>query len=693
MIINYRDVLYIDWRWFGFFDSLILFRNQSESLWPPEGSEKIFGCDKSFLQVDESPYDLSQIYDELRALERENWMTLSPGNTWQPNKGLRESWTTNTADLDSSGATQTCPGVNPEIDTVAPPIPPRSSSWNLSTTGADTELHIPESPVATLQKCHSPCILVDRKCNSPSVVRKFEAMLQENEGKVLKDGVLASCSAPANANCNVGCCHNRWSCDASKFTRSKLSSYGVVQKSFSEANILSAGKDLHADYSSGAGKLQMPPTVGDLPIDLLLSSLEMSPVSLNPQGSRRNIVLEKKTAEFNRTLFQAEMGRGADVQDVPCQQVLTTSEDILPPKESTFKPICAYGTTANPQVASSLPIPESTSQNTEVKARQIRCTAEVQDVRIESETSPVLTPEQSQPGLREDKIGPQSPSRHCQVKHKTPSSPSRKSLHRVASDALFSEPALSVNTQSAQPVDVCSSKKESPHGAKPQPAKAGMLHQQSSAESKQTQMPQPKQGSGPLYQSDSSRPAPRMMTDHPWKPLTLAAYPRPEGSRSNYGAVERILKNYESAARAQQSENQQSEMGSSPNVSCRQKENITELDMLDMDPLPLPPALRHMQMPHTSQASSHGAKGVTEVQLIVRVGTLSELICWCLDFNQEKNIYCADVNIQRLSQRIKYVNMFLFRLKYIVRSLLRLILQVELKYLARFLLFQSILKC
>jgi len=84
----------------------------------------------------------------------------------------------------------------------APPIPPRSSSCSLSSS-TDTELHIPESP-----------LMADRKCHSPSVVRKFEAMLQENEGKLLVDGVVAPPASSGGQN--HGRCHNRWSCDPSR---------------------------------------------------------------------------------------------------------------------------------------------------------------------------------------------------------------------------------------------------------------------------------------------------------------------------------------------------------------------------------------------------------------------------------------------------------------------------------------------
>nr|XP_057913737.1 microtubule cross-linking factor 1-like [Doryrhamphus excisus] len=56
-----------------------------------------------------------------------------------------------------------------------------------------------ESP-ALDRKSYSPSILSDRKCGSPLVVRKFEAMLQENEGKTLTDAGMATpevkCATP-----------------------------------------------------------------------------------------------------------------------------------------------------------------------------------------------------------------------------------------------------------------------------------------------------------------------------------------------------------------------------------------------------------------------------------------------------------------------------------------------------------------
>uniref|UniRef100_A0A3B4G0F8 Protein SOGA3-like n=1 Tax=Pundamilia nyererei TaxID=303518 RepID=A0A3B4G0F8_9CICH len=552
-------------------------------------------------------------------------------------KGLSESWTTNNTDPDGYTNTQTSHGVHSEMDTAAPPIPPRTSSWNLSTpTHPDTELHIPESPISTVKKCHSPCALVDRKCSSPSIVRKFGAMLQENEGKVFVDGVVASCSVPANSNCNMACCHNRWSCDTSKFTNSKLSTYGSVQKSFSESNIRTARKDLCSDYCPGVGNLKgaeahTPPTVRELPVELLLSS----PVSPNLQGSRRNIMLEQKTAEFNRTLFQAEMGRGVDGEDslnatdtssVGFQPVHTESE-VLPSKETKFEPHFTDATSSIMGVHPEATVSESAIQNPEVQPRSVRCTTKPEEAIIKQEPLSVFSTVPPQAVLREASVPSHNPAHHCEVKHKvrTASSPSKKTQHRGATEGLFSEPVLPASTQPAQPVDDSSSEKENPHGAKAQPVRAAVSLQQLSAENKQRQTAQPRHVSGSSCQSDSSRPGLRIMNDHPWKPLTLAAYPRPEGSRSNYGAVERILKNYESAARAQL--NQQNEMhsNSNPFFSAAHEKNATELDMLNVNPLPLPLTLRHTQSapvmhPSHAQLSSHSASGVKEIQLVVQVG-------------------------------------------------------------------------
>ncbi|CAB1424498.1 unnamed protein product [Pleuronectes platessa] len=80
--------------------------------------------------------------------------------------------------------------------------PRRGSSPNKENTGAKPPLGQRDAPAAQSRsqlplktvespalerKCFGPGVLGDRKCGSPSVLRKFGAMLQENEGKTLTE--------------------------------------------------------------------------------------------------------------------------------------------------------------------------------------------------------------------------------------------------------------------------------------------------------------------------------------------------------------------------------------------------------------------------------------------------------------------------------------------------------------------------
>ncbi|XP_054637238.1 uncharacterized protein LOC129184851 isoform X2 [Dunckerocampus dactyliophorus] len=587
-------------------------KNPSELLCLSEEKNIPLAMDKTDLNSNQLPCDLSQIYNQLKELERENWITLSPDYTWRAKKGSHNSWEKNSTD--SCRDVQTSLGVLFDMDTAAPPAPPRSFSRNLSSSSQpDTELHIPESPMTTMTKCHSPCALVNKKCRSPSIVRKFEAMLQENEGKVFIDGVVASCFAPANSNCNIGCCHNRWSCDASKCTSNKLSTCGAVQKSFSEANILTSTKEC-SHYNHGVGnvhnrQLQMPPIVKELPADLLLSSLEMTSPKL--QGSRRNITLEQKTAEFNRTLFQAEMGRGVEDQDsvteadrrsVGCQQALladSVSSEVLFPRYHPDEITSVLDVSTEVELCISTP-------------DQIRCSPDVQEIRQKHDFTSVTAPEQSNIAVREaNTITTHSPAHLSEVKRKvrTTSSPSRKTQHRAATNIPLSEPVLSANIHAGQNVEDITSRKDYSSGLKPHSSGIESSLQKPSAQSKERLTTQSKLGSVPPSQSDGCKPGPRILNDHPWKPLTLAAYPRPEGSRSNYGAVERILKHYEIASRAQQHQSQQDETASNTNCSLQQ----------DTIGLNMHPSLRQSSLTKSvTTLNSHSTTGVAQIQLSVQ---------------------------------------------------------------------------
>lgn len=512
---------------------------------------------KTLLEVNEAPRESSQVYNDCVELEQEKWWTLE-----------RET-----------------PEMLTELDE-APPIPPRTSSWNLSTAAQpDTELHIPESPLSTIRKCHSPCSLLDGKCSSPSIVRKFGAMLQENEGKILIDGALASCSVPANAKCNVGCCHNRWSCDASKFTPHKAAE-GAVQKSFSEVDILSARRDLHRSGFGGLRDVQLPPSVKDLPLDSLLSCLEMSPASLQKQASKRNITLEQKTAQFNRTLFHAEMGRGVEGRD-GCAATEAhpargqPSDQVLPPRETKPLPESTDAASVSAEAPPSLPASDPTAPHGGRRPDLVQMSLSCEQPLTVLEEAPA-------PPCPTD--SPENKPVHAAR------TPLRKSRHKAATEAPSSEPGSSESIQPGQN-EVSSSSKN----AKPEAARGGVSPPQPSVDNKQRQTSQPRHVSAPPPQHDGARPAPRMLSDHPWKPLTLAAYPRPEGSRSNYGALERILKNYESAAQSQRRET-----SSSPDTGVQKGETITELGLLDTDPRRSPLTLKHTHAPISSYGSVCG---------------------------------------------------------------------------------------
>lgn len=78
----------------------------------------------------------------------------------------------------------------------ASPVSPRSTS------------QLPDSP-ALDKKSYNSGVLVDRKCGSPSVLRKFGAMLQENEGKTLTDNGVVTNQVPLEPSCPTPGCQRR----------------------------------------------------------------------------------------------------------------------------------------------------------------------------------------------------------------------------------------------------------------------------------------------------------------------------------------------------------------------------------------------------------------------------------------------------------------------------------------------------
>lgn len=92
-------------------------------------------------------------------------------------------------------------GANPPLrQREGPPIPPRSTS----------QMAPPDTFSPALdRKSNAPGVLVDRKCGSPSVLRKFGAMLQENEGKTLTDTGVVTNQVPTENKCPTAICQHK----------------------------------------------------------------------------------------------------------------------------------------------------------------------------------------------------------------------------------------------------------------------------------------------------------------------------------------------------------------------------------------------------------------------------------------------------------------------------------------------------
>lgn len=102
--------------------------------------------------------------------------------------------------------------------------PRRESSPNKENTGAKpplaqrdasaaqprSQLPVTAAESPALDRKFSPSMLGDRKCSSPSVLRKFGAMLQENEGKTLTESGVVTHQGPAQEpKCPTPSCQRR----------------------------------------------------------------------------------------------------------------------------------------------------------------------------------------------------------------------------------------------------------------------------------------------------------------------------------------------------------------------------------------------------------------------------------------------------------------------------------------------------
>lgn len=399
----------------------------------------------------------------------------------------------------------------------APPIPARSTSWYLSSPSIS---EIESS--GTEQVCQRSGTHPDRKYTSPAIVRKFEAMLQENEGKILTDSGNVACTMPVDSKCNISCCQSRWSCDGSRFGSNKSSRYVPVKRCLSNVDIAAAASDRSLDQIDEQNKGAYHPM--NMPTDSVASLDFISPYPI-ATATPRNERLEQKTTEFNRTLFQAGMGVRCD-------------EDI-------FMNVSTDSSHSLPEVISKDTLISSPSRHVEDNPKDLLSDLVAQCPKEEgrrNETKNLVTKSsslQQELSLKQDtEVKPLQTS--ISVDQLVPS------VGEKRFEMIVGPPQLQTQLERSRKfLDV------------------GTDQQQADKKPKQTK-------------KDTCCTRSRILDENPWKPSTLAAYPRPMESRSNYGAVERILKNYEDLERSQE-QHQQSQ--SSPG----KKEDLVDLlEMLDM---------------------------------------------------------------------------------------------------------------
>ncbi|XP_016391272.1 uncharacterized protein KIAA0408-like isoform X1 [Sinocyclocheilus rhinocerous] len=469
-------------------------RSRSESTFFPREAELVEKV-KDNLEMEDTVLYLKNMSEDLKSLDEQYWMNWEGCNM-------------------ESQQSEAKPQYN--IRQQAPPIPARSSSWYLSSPSAS---EIESS--GTEQGCQRPGTHPDRKYTSPAIVRKFEAMLQENEGKILTDSGNVACTVPVDSKCNISCCQSRWSCDGSRFGSNKSSRYVPVKQCLSNVDIAAASSDRSLNQIDEQNNLKGASHPTSMPTDSVASLDFISPYP-SATATPGNERLEKKTAEFNRTLFQAGMGVRCDEEI--SMTVSTNSSDSLP--EVTSKDMLIDSSSRhvedNPKdflsdLVAQFPKEEGRRKETKDLVTNSSSLQQELSLKQDSEVKPLQTAPTSA-----DQLVP--------------------SVGEKRFELSVSPPQLQTQMESSSKVlDV------------------GTDQQQADKKPKQAK-------------KDTRS---RILDENPWKPSTLAAYPRPMESRSNYGAVERIIKNYEDLERSQ--EQQQ------PPPSPGTKEDLVDLlEMLDM---------------------------------------------------------------------------------------------------------------
>ncbi|XP_051574188.1 uncharacterized protein KIAA0408-like [Myxocyprinus asiaticus] len=517
-------------------------RNRTESVYFPGEAEMVEKV-KDKLELDDTAIQLKNLSEDLKSLDEQYWMD------WEGfNKKAKQTQSDDEALVNRRQA---------------PPIPARSTSWYLSSPSA-AELESSGTEAHTSIGCQSPGTYLDRKYNSPTIVQKFEAMLQENEGKIL-DTENVVCTVPVD----VSSCQSRWSCDGSRFVSNKSSKYVPVKRCLSNIDIASAEHILNQiDSENNSGNLKgaaHPMNFTHLPKDCVTSLDIVSPCA-STSATHRNERLEQKTAQFNRTLFQAGMGLRCDEDKSmnvsnDCGLAWSPSQPLFISNDSCPDSPSRYAQDNLKDVLSDLVAPCPKEEFVEMNPHK--------SPQFKRETKDIVSKSSSlhqDASLQELPVGKLPVSDHTGSKHTDLISMQDKKVkplqteHSLLSPIAQFGPSTKHFELSVTPPEL-KIHKESPSKF----WDFGTDQHQADTKSKQ-----PKQA-----KQETSNTRSRILDENPWKPSTLAAYPRPLDSRSNYGAVERILKSYEDMDRSQEQQQPQSSPG--------KEENLMDLlEMLDI---------------------------------------------------------------------------------------------------------------
>lgn len=456
----------------------------------------------------------------------------------------------------------------------APPIPSRSTSWYINSPVV-TEIEPSVSEPQIYKSCQNPCI--HRKCNSPSIVRRFEAMLQENEGKILTDSGIVPGPVLQDSKFNSNCCQSRWSCDGSRFASSKSSTYVPIQKALSELNILNTGsehrikeKDLDKRQSLD-GELNLMGSVHkSMSVVLMQQSQEKAPPTF-AKIYRRNETLEQKTAEFNRILFQAGMGRQCDEDSFSSSDTQCTLDN------TTTSPV-EYVKDPTDELRLDLEVQYSQCNSTATASGIQTKDSYVPSVQQNTKPRNVTSELFQHPTVKQDDFKQMSVHTENKQPYSSPFDPSTRVV-QANSDTNQSLPEYQKEFDKVRPAS---------SDMHPFKIKSSQTHDKT----KFKNMPNPRS---------------RVLDESPWKPSTLAAYPRPVESRSNYGAVERILKNYENLGQYNQPKQ-------SPSSPVREEELLSLLNIQPRSSQRVTCTSHHHSVPHK------------EAQLIEKVSTETESV-------------------------------------------------------------------